>query len=159
MSTVTFTIGGMSCAACVSKIEKALLQSPAIISAKVALLSETAEVQVDAGGLADALSRKKNGGKKKSGGKGAQTVDASAGAAPVKRGKKGAASDVGADAEAEAPFDAEAAELLLRSLVEGAGHTMDNYAASSSERKMYVRAREKENGWGKATHAASHGGQ
>ena len=81
------------------------------------------------------------------------------GAAPAKRGKKGAASDVGADAEAEAPFDAEAAELLLRSLVEGAGHTMDNYAASSSERKMYVRAREKENGWGKATHAASHGGQ
>ena len=145
MSTVTFTIGGMSCAACVSKVEKALLQSPAVVSAKVALLSETAEVQVDAGKLADALSRK-SAGKNKSGVKGAQTVDASAGAAPAKRGKKGAASHVGADAEAEAPFDAEAAELLLRSLVEGAGHTMDNYAASSSERKMYVRARDKENG-------------
>ena len=49
--TATFTVGGMSCAACVSKVERALLRHPAIATAKVALLSETAEVTYDPAAL------------------------------------------------------------------------------------------------------------
>ncbi|KAJ3026059.1 hypothetical protein HDV00_012197 [Rhizophlyctis rosea] len=45
ISTVSLSVHGMTCASCVASIEKHLRSSPAIISSKVALLAERAEVQ------------------------------------------------------------------------------------------------------------------
>ncbi|SDS66889.1 Cu+-exporting ATPase [Halopseudomonas xinjiangensis] len=60
MSTVTLNIGGMTCASCVRRVEKALQASPGVRSAEVNLASETARVELerpaDLGPAAEALS-------------------------------------------------------------------------------------------------------
>ncbi|WP_341909073.1 heavy metal translocating P-type ATPase [Polaromonas sp. YR568] len=51
--TLRLQIGGMTCASCVSRVEKALRQVPGVLSAQVNLATETAEVQMaGAGGAA-----------------------------------------------------------------------------------------------------------
>lgn len=50
-STVTLAISGMTCASCVSRVEKALIAAPGVIEARVNLASETAVVT----GLGDGL--------------------------------------------------------------------------------------------------------
>ncbi len=44
--TLRLQIGGMTCASCVGRVEKALRQVPGVLSAEVNLATETAEVQV-----------------------------------------------------------------------------------------------------------------
>lgn len=61
MSTVTLKVGGMSCASCVSRVEKTLLKQPGVRSAEVNLAAETARVDlerpVDLAPAAEALSK------------------------------------------------------------------------------------------------------
>ncbi|KAL7750177.1 Cu(2+)-transporting P-type ATPase [Sorochytrium milnesiophthora] len=52
-ATAVFQIEGMTCAACVSSIERALPANPGILSVKVSLLAERAEVQFDASQYSD----------------------------------------------------------------------------------------------------------
>ena len=49
----TIKIGGMSCASCVSHVEKALRKTPGILSANVNLATETATISTWAGGIAN----------------------------------------------------------------------------------------------------------
>jgi len=52
---VTLNIEGMTCASCVSRVEKALLKVPGVESASVNLATERATVALGAGGSVDAL--------------------------------------------------------------------------------------------------------
>ncbi|UAW97430.1 copper-translocating P-type ATPase [Halopseudomonas nanhaiensis] len=47
MSTVTLNVGGMTCASCVRRVEKALGASPGVRSAEVNLAAETARVELE----------------------------------------------------------------------------------------------------------------
>ncbi|EKU22165.1 hypothetical protein NGA_2124200, partial [Nannochloropsis gaditana CCMP526] len=46
-ATAVFDVRGMTCGACVSTLETALARVPGVVTAKVALLSERAEVLFD----------------------------------------------------------------------------------------------------------------
>ena len=50
--TLRLKIGGMTCASCVSRVEKALRQVPGVLQAEVNLATETAEVRVSGDGAA-----------------------------------------------------------------------------------------------------------
>ena len=52
--TATFTVSGMTCAGCVSRLEKVLARQPGVVSAQVSLPAELAEVSFDAGVIAEA---------------------------------------------------------------------------------------------------------
>ena len=61
-SSVTLTIDGMTCASCVSRVEKALLRVPGVVRAEVNLATESASVtlatrQIDAAALVAAVAR------------------------------------------------------------------------------------------------------
>lgn len=44
---IRLRVGGMTCAACVGGVEKALTSVPGVLSARVALMSGTAAVDID----------------------------------------------------------------------------------------------------------------
>ena len=54
--TLRFAIGGMTCASCVARVEKALKKVPGVVSAEVNLATETATVKVI--GAIDAAARR-----------------------------------------------------------------------------------------------------
>ena len=45
-ATVTFRIEGMTCAACVARVEKALLRVPGVEAAAVSLATERADIRI-----------------------------------------------------------------------------------------------------------------
>ncbi|HYN60160.1 MAG TPA: copper ion binding protein, partial [Rubrivivax sp.] len=53
--SIDLQIGGMTCASCVMRVEKALRKVPGVIDATVNLATEKARVQADASVTADAL--------------------------------------------------------------------------------------------------------
>jgi len=57
-STYTIGIGGMTCASCVSRIEKALLKVPSVESVSVNLATEMACIEVTSDGATEALLRR-----------------------------------------------------------------------------------------------------
>ena len=57
-STYTIGIGGMTCASCVSRVEKALLKVPSVESGSVNLATEMACIEVTSDGTTEALLRR-----------------------------------------------------------------------------------------------------
>jgi Cu+-exporting ATPase len=57
-STYDICIGGMTCASCVARVEKALKKTPGVLSATVNLATESARIQVTSAELTDARLRR-----------------------------------------------------------------------------------------------------
>jgi len=53
-ATVRLAVGGMTCASCVGRVEKALQKIPGVLSATVNLATETASVEIAQGAVSDA---------------------------------------------------------------------------------------------------------
>ncbi|RYF66588.1 MAG: heavy-metal-associated domain-containing protein, partial [Comamonadaceae bacterium] len=56
--TLDISVGGMTCASCVSRVERALRQVPGVHDASVNLATETARVTIDPGEGVDAVLRR-----------------------------------------------------------------------------------------------------